>query len=336
MDPVWRGGDGFGDNDYSDLILKPDHANRPLWICSDGRIFLESFSPVYKAAYDFLISVAEPVCRPANMHEYVLTPHSLYAAVSVGLETATILSVLGRLSKTQLSSEIHTFVEQCTANYGKVKLVLQRNRFFLESPEPRVLRELLADDVVRRARVLPLTGAQPYAGSNPEADGFTVTQALREKAAAAVTLAAVAEEHGDDDDDDDGEAEAAAAAGWGGPRGSGETVPGAKAAAAGGGGGEGVGEGEGGGEQQPQSTFDATLVPEYDPHREISSFEIEAEQVEHVKQRCLPGNLVGGPDSEEWERTGSTAGSSRSKANSLNIVIFVRSLPGHSVLCLTQ
>jgi DNA excision repair protein ERCC-3 len=63
---------------------------------------------VYKAAYDFLISVAEPVCRPANMHEYVLTPHSLYAAVSV----------LGRLSKTQLSSEIHTFVEQCTANYG--------------------------------------------------------------------------------------------------------------------------------------------------------------------------------------------------------------------------
>ena len=82
LDPVWDGGDGFGDNDYSDLVLKPDHANRPLWICSDGRIFLESFSPVYKAAYDFLISVAEPVCRPANMHEYVLTPHSLYAAVA--------------------------------------------------------------------------------------------------------------------------------------------------------------------------------------------------------------------------------------------------------------
>jgi DNA excision repair protein ERCC-3 len=58
LDPAWEGGDGFGDNDYSDLILKPDHTNRPLWICSDGRIFLESFSPVYKAAYDFLISVA--------------------------------------------------------------------------------------------------------------------------------------------------------------------------------------------------------------------------------------------------------------------------------------
>jgi DNA excision repair protein ERCC-3 len=29
----------------------------------------------------------------------MLTPHSLYAAVSVGLETTTILSVLNRLSK---------------------------------------------------------------------------------------------------------------------------------------------------------------------------------------------------------------------------------------------
>jgi len=43
-------------------------------------------------------------------------------------------------------------VEACTANYGKVKLVLQRNKFFLESPEPRVLRELLADEVIQRAR----------------------------------------------------------------------------------------------------------------------------------------------------------------------------------------
>jgi hypothetical protein len=28
-------------------------------------------------AYDFLIAVAEPVCRPESVHEYVLTPHRL-------------------------------------------------------------------------------------------------------------------------------------------------------------------------------------------------------------------------------------------------------------------
>ena len=37
-------------------------------------------------ASDFLIAIAEPVCRPECMHEYSLTPHSLYAAVSVGLQ----------------------------------------------------------------------------------------------------------------------------------------------------------------------------------------------------------------------------------------------------------
>jgi Helicase conserved C-terminal domain len=36
------------------------------------------------------------------VHEYVLTPHSLYAAVSVGLETNTIIAVLNRLSKVRL------------------------------------------------------------------------------------------------------------------------------------------------------------------------------------------------------------------------------------------
>jgi DNA excision repair protein ERCC-3 len=42
---------------------------RPLWVCPDGRIFLETFSPVYRQAYDFLIAIAEPVSRPESIHE---------------------------------------------------------------------------------------------------------------------------------------------------------------------------------------------------------------------------------------------------------------------------
>lgn len=70
------------------------------------------------------------------MHEYNLTPHSLYAAVSVGLETETIISVLNKLSKTKLPKEMIDFVHGSTANYGKVKLVLKKNRYFIESPFP--------------------------------------------------------------------------------------------------------------------------------------------------------------------------------------------------------
>lgn len=45
----------------SEMILRTDNQNRPLWVTPDGHIFLESFSPVYKHAHDFLIAIAE-VC----------------------------------------------------------------------------------------------------------------------------------------------------------------------------------------------------------------------------------------------------------------------------------
>ncbi|EEF51222.1 general transcription and DNA repair factor IIH helicase subunit XPB1 isoform X2 [Ricinus communis] len=150
-----RPDDGEGKKkDFSKLELKLDHANRPLWACADGRIFLETFSPLYKQAYDFLIAIAEPVCRPESMHEYNLTPHSLYAAVSVGLETETIISVLNKLSKTKLPKEMIDFIHGSTANYGKVKLVLKKNRYLVESPFPEVLKRLLKDEVISRARLV--------------------------------------------------------------------------------------------------------------------------------------------------------------------------------------
>ncbi|WCJ24749.1 General transcription and DNA repair factor IIH helicase subunit XPB [Euphorbia peplus] len=146
--------DGDGKKrDFSKLELKLDHANRPLWACADGRIFLETFSPLYKQAYDFLIAIAEPVCRPESMHEYNLTPHSLYAAVSVGLETETVIAVLNKLSKTKLPKEMIDFIHASTANYGKVKLVLKKNRYFVESPFPEVLKKLLTDEAICRARI---------------------------------------------------------------------------------------------------------------------------------------------------------------------------------------
>lgn len=86
----------------------------------DYRIFLETFSPVYKPAYDFLIAIAEPVSRPETIHEYQLTMHSLYAAVSVGLPTETIISVLEKLSKNALDADLKSFIRNSTRNFGKV------------------------------------------------------------------------------------------------------------------------------------------------------------------------------------------------------------------------
>ncbi|VDM60488.1 unnamed protein product [Angiostrongylus costaricensis] len=142
--------DEFGGKDYrSEMPLKPDHASRPLWVAPDGHIFLESFSPVYKHARDFLIAISEPVCRPEHIHEYQLTAYSLYAAVSVGLQTNDIIEYLERLSKSALPKGIVEFIKMCTLSYGKVKLVLKHNRYFVESRHSDVIQKLLKDKVIQ-------------------------------------------------------------------------------------------------------------------------------------------------------------------------------------------
>ena len=50
---------------HTELELKADHAHRPVWLCGRDRAFLETFSPVYQQAYDFFITIAEPICRCA-------------------------------------------------------------------------------------------------------------------------------------------------------------------------------------------------------------------------------------------------------------------------------
>ena len=318
-------------HDFSDLELKPDHQNRPLWVCPDGRVFLETFSPVYKQAYDFLIAVAEPVSRPECIHEYMLTPHSLYAAVSIGLDTSTIVGVLDRLSKTRLPSEIRWFVRESTENYGKVKLVLQKNAFFVESPYPEVLKKLLKDETIKKARVSQ--GAAQGGGGGGGAQ-FVVGRALKDRAvdnlAAVGDIDLAGEEQEMEEEDEAGitreEEEAAAlAAAMGAPHAPGVLIDGTRR-------GTGVAPMETdasavaagpsttapaplaqpqqlqelpGNNRNQKSAYLLDAAAEEDPDKETHSFEIQGSQVEHVKQRCLPGGL-NYPMLEEYDFRGDT------------------------------
>ncbi|RIB30035.1 P-loop containing nucleoside triphosphate hydrolase protein [Gigaspora rosea] len=133
--------------DYSSIKLKNHHASRPLWINpGNGHIILEAFSPFAEKAQDFLITISEPVSRPSLIHEYKMTPYSLYAAVSVGLETEAIID-------TEIPDSVIEMIRECTISYGKVKLLLKQNRYFVESSHPEVLQMLLQDPAIAEARI---------------------------------------------------------------------------------------------------------------------------------------------------------------------------------------
>ncbi|KAL2155975.1 hypothetical protein VTH82DRAFT_719 [Thermothelomyces myriococcoides] len=144
----------FKRRDFSYLPLKPDHQNRPLWIDPEScTIVLERFNPLAEQATDFLITIAEPKSRPTFLHEYALTPHSLYAAVSVGLRPKDIINTLERFLKTSLPNSVRRTIEEHTKSFGKVKLVLKHNKYFVESQDAEVLQKLLKDPVIGPLRV---------------------------------------------------------------------------------------------------------------------------------------------------------------------------------------
>ena len=157
--------------DFSHLELLPDHMKRPCWVCPDGAIYLEAFHELYNQAYDFLVAIAEPVARPEFIHEYKLTPYSLYAAVATNIDTESIIRVLTALSKNSLPSSVTTFIRECTKRYGKAKLILKHNKMYVESEHPAVLRELLRDPLIAQARVMDQHSTSNN-NKDMNADGF--------------------------------------------------------------------------------------------------------------------------------------------------------------------
>ncbi|KAL7519136.1 hypothetical protein ACHAWX_003929, partial [Stephanocyclus meneghinianus] len=193
--------------DFSNLPLKPDHISRPCWTCPDGTIYLEAFHDLYPKAYDFLVAIAEPVARPEYLHEYKLTPYSLYAAVATNIETESIVKVLNRFSKNVLPEGVAKFIRECTKRYGKAKLVLKHNKFYVESEHPAVLRELLRDDLISQARVaedVSEEGSGGGAASTANPDGFVVHTKAEEMEENLRMLREMDGDSSDDEEDEEG------------------------------------------------------------------------------------------------------------------------------------
>lgn len=204
--------DLFRKSDQWNAPLKADHHNRPLWVQDAGGIIVESFHPLFDEAQDFLINVAEPQSRVSRMHEYQLTTHSLFAAVSVGHSSDEIIDKLDRYSKTALSNTITEFVRRSTSAFGKAKIVLKNTLSYIESEDPSVLQSILRDGIVASCRAdateglikeaAPKIGQMAIPGTKLAAGAQQLaqqTQAAPEEPAPSEMIAALRE---DDDDDD--------------------------------------------------------------------------------------------------------------------------------------
>mmetsp|Transcript_37513 Transcript_37513/g.48539 ORF Transcript_37513/g.48539 Transcript_37513/m.48539 type:complete len:514 (-) Transcript_37513:922-2463(-) len=132
--------------------LKPDFENRPVYLGSGRRVYLEAFSRFYHQARDFLVAIAEPVSRLDMFHEYHITTYSVHGALAIGLDAPSILKTLERLCKTPLLKEIVVFVKDVAKHFGNAKLILKQGKYFIESFDVSILKELLKSNVINDAR----------------------------------------------------------------------------------------------------------------------------------------------------------------------------------------
>jgi DNA excision repair protein ERCC-3 len=134
--------------DFSHLELKHDHNQRPCWTCPDGIIYLEAFHDLYNSAYDFLVAISEPVARPEYVHQYKLTPYSLYAAVATNIDTEAIITVLERLSKNKLPTQVKRFIRDCTQKVSKNRYRISIHFLFFDTA-----LHLTLDFTVRKSQI---------------------------------------------------------------------------------------------------------------------------------------------------------------------------------------
>jgi len=156
--------------DFSNLKRQARHRDAPLWVCPNGDIYLEAFSPFYQKAKDFLQQCSEPKydsvlwpCahfffdimrfahnrfRPQFIHKYSLNVQSIYSAVSVGLSGKDILTKLRIFSKLEIPESVTEFVTKTADACGKIHMTLSKGKYFLESESQAALLKLLSEPTI--------------------------------------------------------------------------------------------------------------------------------------------------------------------------------------------
>lgn len=104
------------------------------------QVYLETFSPGFKAAAAFINQIAESKSRQEFIQRYEISAGSLYAAVTLGHNFESIINGLRSHCKTQWSDhKAEVWIEKTTGSYGKCRLVLEDRHYYIESAHWKVV-----------------------------------------------------------------------------------------------------------------------------------------------------------------------------------------------------
>lgn len=120
----------------------------PLIVQSDRTVLLETANPRFEEARDQLSVFAELVKSPEHIHTYRITPLSLWNAAALGHTPDEVKNWLNELTKYPLPSNLLVDIDDFMDRYGRIKLVREGERLFMETHDLTLLHEITRQKLV--------------------------------------------------------------------------------------------------------------------------------------------------------------------------------------------
>lgn len=121
---------------------------KPLIVQSDMTLLLETNNESYEIVRDAISAFAEMEKSPEYIHTYRITPLSLWNAASAGLTGEQVIAQLTEYSKYPVSETVLARVRQISERYGKVRMVKDDEKLYLETDDPLIMAQLAVENSV--------------------------------------------------------------------------------------------------------------------------------------------------------------------------------------------
>ncbi len=140
------------------------HMQNPIIVQSDRSVLLEADHPQYEDARDVLARFAELEKSPEHIHTYRISPLSLWNAAASGLDAATILETLNRLSKYEVPQNISREITEFITRYGQIRLIKRDDKLILETDDPVLMAEVSGLPSVNKFLIGKIDGRSVFVG----------------------------------------------------------------------------------------------------------------------------------------------------------------------------
>src|SRR5258706_8380343 len=104
----------------------------PLIVQTDRTILADTSAPAYAEARDALCRFAELEKSPEHFHTYRVTPLSVWNAAAAGMSADAMEAALRDFARYDVPRNVVQFLHDTVERYGRVRLVRDGERLFLE------------------------------------------------------------------------------------------------------------------------------------------------------------------------------------------------------------